>query len=637
MQQLFENSFFMALGKAIAASIWQMGVLFLVYQFIVLFFKLKQAAYRNLLSTIFTLGGFIWFAVTIVQYLNKSTPAALVFENTAAHQHLIEQFTDSNQWQLLLNWAEYKFNLLLPYLSIAYLVVLIWFALRLCVQLLQTNALRTKGTFPAQHELQYLITALAQHLNLQKNVLVFISNRIDIPATIGFLKPVILLPAAALTHLTPAQLEAVLLHELAHIQRNDYFWNLLLSITETLLFFNPFALLLIGIARKERENSCDDIVMRYRQNAAVYAEALLTVEKARILTPQLAMALGDNKHQLMHRVKRILNLPAEKNKFSVRILALLFFTVLFALMGWVLQNKQQTKKAENTTVNSSFKEGKPLLIKTNAYVEKVNKILSVKDQSGNLNVKIKKTDQTKEYILLNDNGEEFKFDKIIFESLPGEWIEGIEPEKTNVTILSDIDDAKIQKLLLKDSVRYNQHRKQYKVIQEQYVRGERDNRIIRMQNPGSPYMFYFNGKPFTDSAFEFYFRPPHPFNFEWKEKMAIAEEEKEKEKMTDKMKQNQKRMLQLAELRRKARALETSRLKSFDSVYTEKKYLFENTPSEWLALIEKPFAEMQQHSTVTIIIEENKVFINGKPIVTDSIIQQAPKRKLLKAIDIMKL
>ena len=429
MQQLFQSAFLQALGKAIADSIWQMGLLFIIYQLLVFIFRIKQAAAKNFLSSVFALGGFAWFIAGILNHWKNQLiqTTALVIEDASINNTLLSTFTKDNRWQLLFNWLEFKLNFILPYLSVAYLFVLLWFTTKLIFQLQIANSLRRKGITTAKEDLQTFFEFLVESMGITKTVQLVISRQIDIPATLGFLKPIVLLPAAAIIHLTPAQLEAVILHELAHIKRNDYFWNLLLSVAETMLFFNPFALLLIGIARKERENCCDDHVMNFQQNAAVYAEALLNVEKARARNPQLVMALGDNKHHLMDRVKRILNLPSEKNKISTRLLALVFFTLLFAMTGWIIKGSTHTVTAtENKPAkNQTAYRTNAVYISPDAVLKKNDKAVSLRDEKRKITLEFKKElNKNDELIVWNEeDGEQMKFDKVIFNDLPAEWIE----------------------------------------------------------------------------------------------------------------------------------------------------------------------------------------------------------------------
>lgn len=654
MQQLFQSDFLLALGRAIAASIWQMGLLFLMYHLLVYMLRIQQAAAKNLLSSVFSMGGFIWFICTFTFFISKKSSAAIIIENSSNNNNLLQNFTGNNNWQLLLNWAEYKLNLLLPYLSIAYLFVLLWFAAKLLFQLHAANQLRNKGVLHVQEELKEFTAYLAASLGISKNVLVYISHKIDIPATIGFLKPVILLPASALTQLTPAQLEAVLLHELAHIRRNDYFWNLFLSVAETLLFFNPFALLLIGMARKERENSCDDVVMSYQQNAAVYAEALLNVEKARYQNPQLAMALGDNKHHLMHRVKRILNLPAEKNKISTRLLALLFFTVVFALMGWVMQTKKQeqlTRESATAALQSNdIREN--IYISPTALIQKENKSIAVRDASKKLTLQIKKDQLREKFIVLNEEGNEMRFDKMVFEQLPEEWINQFtEPERernwrrveNEVRILYR-DDSVIQK---QRQERTREIQQRTKEIQERYraYTYSRNHYNNYSYTPNEPMMFYMNGvQNFDSTVFSKFKNAELLNNFEWlKEIPVVLHKEKN---MTDRMKLVRKNMQTLSHLYTVA-AGKKLQLKRKPATTDSASALFEEInpaefPQEWTSHMEPLKAEIiKNHPGLTIIINGENVMVNGRSICRDSASNSnppsVPGKRSYRVMEVIKL
>ena len=78
---------------------------------------------------------------------------------------------------------------------------------------------------------------------------------------VGWLNPVVLLPASALSGLTPTQIEALLAHELAHVRRHDYLVNLLQSVVETLLFYHPAVWWVSAHVRAEREHCCDDLAV----------------------------------------------------------------------------------------------------------------------------------------------------------------------------------------------------------------------------------------------------------------------------------------------------------------------------------------------------------------------------------------
>jgi beta-lactamase regulating signal transducer with metallopeptidase domain len=144
---------------------------------------------------------------------------------------------------------------------------------------------------------------LAQRLRLSRAVAILESQAVVVPTLIGWLRPVVLLPAAALGGLSPQQLEAILAHELAHVRRHDYLINLLQSVVETLLFYHPAVWWISAQVRAEREHCCDDLAVAVCGDRLVYVTALaeLTSMAAR---PSLALAATDG--SVVGRVRRIL-------------------------------------------------------------------------------------------------------------------------------------------------------------------------------------------------------------------------------------------------------------------------------------------------------------------------------------------
>ena len=100
----------------------------------------------------------------------------------------------------------------------------------------------------------------------------------EVPVVIGYLRPAILIPAGMLTGLPAAQIEAILLHELAHIRRADYLVALAQSAVEGLLFYHPAVWWISGVLRAERENCCDDFAIAIQGDPHAYATALATIE-----------------------------------------------------------------------------------------------------------------------------------------------------------------------------------------------------------------------------------------------------------------------------------------------------------------------------------------------------------------------
>lgn len=138
-----------------------------------------------------------------------------------------------------------------------------------------------------------------------------LSSRVDSLVVLGWLKPVVLVPASALLALPPEALEALLIHELAHVRRRDFLANLVQSLAEALLFYHPAVWWLSRRIRQEREHCCDDAAVQACGDPILYASALLRLEELRSpspLIPDLAPAASGGK--LMSRIQRILRPPS---------------------------------------------------------------------------------------------------------------------------------------------------------------------------------------------------------------------------------------------------------------------------------------------------------------------------------------
>ncbi len=170
-----------------------------------------------------------------------------------------------------------------------------WVALRRWVR---------RWTRPLTSEWQSRADRLRESLGVRRAVRVLESLRESVPCALGVWRPLILLPAVAITGLSPSQLEAVIAHELAHIRRHDYLVNLLQSVVETLLFYHPAVWWISHRVRVERENCCDDCAVRAVGTATGYARALADLETMRGASAQLAVAASGG--SLMARIRRIL-------------------------------------------------------------------------------------------------------------------------------------------------------------------------------------------------------------------------------------------------------------------------------------------------------------------------------------------
>ncbi len=145
-----------------------------------------------------------------------------------------------------------------------------------------------------------------------------VSARISVPMTFGILRSIVLLPTAAVLCLNPDQLEAILAHELAHVRRADYFWNLLQTIGEALFFFHPAVWWIGGRLREQRELCCDDIAVEMCASPVLYASALFRLEEQKSAGLMLAMALDGHQSpsNFRKRIVRVLGEPTPQSNIS---------------------------------------------------------------------------------------------------------------------------------------------------------------------------------------------------------------------------------------------------------------------------------------------------------------------------------
>jgi beta-lactamase regulating signal transducer with metallopeptidase domain len=346
MLSLSGNAWLEALGYAIVHSLWQFAALWLLCTMVVHLPKLSAAAkYRfGLLSQLL---GFAWFVQTFAHYLGVANNRMALLRELATDKDLQVVLTGQEHWYSnLINWLQ-EGIFLLPYLAVAYLLVLAALLFKFSISYRQVRFLQTSGLQKPSLHLRIFVERIAHYLDISRKVNVFVSEWVQSPMTIGYFKPIILLPIASVNNLSVAQIEAVLLHEMAHIKRHDYLVNLLCQLIETVLFFNPFFQLIGRTVKLERENCCDDWVVQFQYQPIDYASALLSIAQAAQLQPALAMKANGQKRHLLKRVQRLVdNTQPSRFNYKAQLLSLLLLTAIVSLVGWYEPQQQQSNKPQ---------------------------------------------------------------------------------------------------------------------------------------------------------------------------------------------------------------------------------------------------------------------------------------------------
>lgn len=327
-----------ALGWTIVHSLWQAtllgGLLWVTSRAISDAKTRYRLAYGILLSqfavSIFTFGFCYEPAQAVATALPEGGLVMLLADNGASG------------WQT---------SQVLPLVVLAWLAALIVGTLRLGFSFGRVRRMRRKAQEAVPADFHRLVSSLADRIGYQGTLRVALSSYVDGPALIGHLKPLLLFPVAMINQLTPEQAEAVIIHELAHLQRKDHWWNLVQCIIEVLFQYHPMIWWIGARIREEREHCCDDVVLAFGPGSLPYAKALLYFETQRS-TPATAVALTNNPGGLLGRMQRFLhqqNIPYQM-KSRLFLLPLLGLIALVSTAAYAPANTAEMAAAEAATV-----------------------------------------------------------------------------------------------------------------------------------------------------------------------------------------------------------------------------------------------------------------------------------------------
>ena len=329
------------LGWTLLHSLWQGVLIFLLVQFALRLLQKRsnpQLRYLILSGALLTL--FSWVALTFYQKAVEtfSSTAALVpveEVGTMGFIEALETIEHNSIWWSDIWWrAELFMHMYADQLAYFWLIGVLFFSLRWLGGFYFTYRLRRVGTIPVPETWEKQVQQLSIQLGVRKTVSIIASMKVQVPLVVGHLKPVILLPFGMLSGLSSAQLEAILLHELAHVRRHDFLINLMLSILEILLFYHPVFWLLSNRILEERELCCDDIAVANCGNPRLYARTLLMMEEKRQQLT-LAMSYQGKKQHLMDRIKRIcLQTPTHSTSTSTKAGLALLLLLGMAVVSW---------------------------------------------------------------------------------------------------------------------------------------------------------------------------------------------------------------------------------------------------------------------------------------------------------------
>lgn len=218
----------------------------------------------------------------------------------------------------------------LPWIVTAWIAGVVLLSMRWIGAWAYLDRLRRAASLPIPPDWDRALQDLMRRASVSAPVRLSIQRLAQVPCVIGWLRPVILMPAASLTGLDWRALEALLAHELAHIHRHDYLVNLLQTTVDTLLFYHPAVWWVSRQILIERENCCDDFAAQLCGDRVTYARALVDLEQIRTNEPAFAMSARGG--SLIHRIQRLLAPRASQRRGPAWPAALAGVAVVACLM-----------------------------------------------------------------------------------------------------------------------------------------------------------------------------------------------------------------------------------------------------------------------------------------------------------------
>ena len=295
-----------ALGWTLIHFLWQGLALALIFQFLQLFCRSARGRYNLAFLTLLAMAAAPILTYSVVRSLGE-TASIGEWPLHLGSRDVWGTFPDSATFSVTPANA--------PWLSH---LVMVWFAgvallsLRVSGGWYVANSLRRRDTAPLPAALAARCERLCAALAITRPVRFLQSTFVKAPAVVGWLRPVVLIPVSVVLGLTSAQLEAVIMHELAHIRRLDAAANLLQMAVETVLFYHPAVWWISRRIRIEREHCCDDVAVAMSGDALGYAKALASLEEWRGVEPVLAATGG----VLKQRIARLLGANVPTNAAS---------------------------------------------------------------------------------------------------------------------------------------------------------------------------------------------------------------------------------------------------------------------------------------------------------------------------------
>lgn len=364
------SSFLDALGFTLVDSLWQ-GLIIMAVAFLGLAIMRKAPArwrHNFLLVCILALplGGMYSFNQHYQfsdKVVVKDSIAQTITPNVSTPAIVSEGLSEVSQLQMEAVWLVDKAH----WIGLVWLLGLVVVSFRGFGGMFYLKRLKSNATTIEQPEIIKLLTDLKADFGLKTTVLIKESSKVMSPLVSGYFKPIILFPLGLIQGLTTEEVEVILLHELAHLKRNDFIINIVINGLRAVYFYHPAYWWLQSQLDNEREYATDEMVMSKQSNGLLLVRALAKTQEYKMTTPSLGFA-GNSKNQLLKRVNRIMKKQQNPNWLSGA------FTMILLCSAFILMSQsQQTKQDSNPQFSKTLKidsvralQFSPIVLKTDS-------------------------------------------------------------------------------------------------------------------------------------------------------------------------------------------------------------------------------------------------------------------------------
>ncbi len=348
--------FTQALGWTIVHSVWQIACIFLIFKVfcwmigprnIVRYYGSVLAMGTCAAWSMFTFANLYYsFKIVVTRNTNQT------FEKFSAIPHPTASLISisENTWQTVEQFLN-SYSAILGWLWCVGVVIL---SIRLLGGYWLSNRLKRRSQPIKDKDVAVKGQLLAKQLGIEKLVNFLENAHISAPVTLGFWKPVVLFPVGLLVQFTPAQVEVLLLHELAHIRRHDYLINLFQLVLEVCFFYHPLFWLLSRDARTTREYCCDDLVLRHTANPLLYAHTLTSIKLISIHHQNVFAMSAIGKNSFTARIQRILGVAPHRTPRAQPLFLLLLLAGLIIGAAWPTISEASPKNDSITQTSDLF-------------------------------------------------------------------------------------------------------------------------------------------------------------------------------------------------------------------------------------------------------------------------------------------